>query len=355
MKILIISTQALEITTIKKHFKDEELSKVEIIQTQSIEDAENHLFETHFSCIVLDWELEGASEFIFSLKNDEMFRLLPILALVPDNSEEMISQVFLSGADNLVLKTASSYILALYLRPLLINNDLSDQLVKKVSDLQENSIRDFILLDLIKKYIPKTVWDTAQIFAQEQKITMPETELDLTIVFADIRGFTKMSQHLKPKHVIENLNAAFEIVTSNVYQYGGDVDKFIGDAFLGIFNEANAAIDAMIKTQQQIEQLNVEREKEELPRIEFRMGIHTGPVIRGHVGGHTRFDNTLIGDTVNTASRLEHASKPGDILISEATRKQAKLDIPNEYASTITLRGRDTEEKVYQIYQYLKK
>jgi adenylate cyclase len=354
INILVISSRSFVKDALIQHINTEELGDIELLQAPTMEEAENTLFEQTVSCIMMEWELEGASEFIFNLKNDEMFRLLPILVLTPDDSTETISQVYQSGADTFAPMNAPDQVLALYLKPLVTNNALKEELVKKVSDLQERSIRDFILLDLIKKFIPKTIWDIAQKFAEEQKIRIPEKEMELTICFADLKGFTKMSEHLKPREVIENLNSVFDIVTTIVYQNGGDVDKFIGDAFFGIFEEAHAAVKSMIQIQKELEVLNHKRVENELPMMQFRIGVHTGPVIRGNVGGHMRYDNTLIGDTVNTASRLEQMSKAGDILITETTRAKAGIEIPMEYQFQVSLRGRDARENVYQIYEFLK-
>jgi len=99
--------------------------------------------------------------------------------------------------------------------------------------------------------------------------------------------------------------------------------------------------------------MNEARIQEGLPAIRFRIGIHTGPVIRGNVGGNMRFDNTLIGDTVNMASRLEEIAEAGGILISEETMKAAGLSIPQEYQDCVQLRGRDVQDSVYNVYDYL--
>jgi adenylate cyclase len=237
---------------------------------------------------------------------------------------------------------------------LIKNNVLNSELVDKLSQLQEQAIHDFILLDLIKKYIPKTIWDIANTSAYERKIRIPEEELELTIVFADIKGFTKMAHNLKPIEVIKTLNSVFQVVTKIVYDNRGDIDKFIGDAFLAVFEKAEDAVKAAVCVQKDIEMLNRERLKQRLCPIYFRIGIHTGPIIRGNVGGHQRFDNTLIGSTVNFAAQLENSSKEGDILISEDTCQKAHLIIPAEVKRQIQLKGSDTKETVYQVYNILK-
>jgi adenylate cyclase len=334
-----------------KYFREDVL---EIVPVKDTEAAENVLFEKKVALIVMDWELARAAGFTEDLKNDEMFRLVPILAVLKDGGNNAVAHAMQSGSDNYVEKNATAYKTYLIIRPLLINNVLNSELVEKLSLLQEQAIHDFILLDLIKKYIPKTIWDLANNFAYEQKIRIPEEELELTIVFGDIKGFTNMARSMKPIEVIRSLNSVFEVATRIIYANNGDIDKFIGDAFLAIFLEAKDALKASVLLQKEIEELNKKRVKEQLPPIYFRIGIHTGPVIRGNVGGNQRYDNTLIGNTVNVASLLESSSKPGDIMISEETCKRARLSIPVEYKKQIKVKGSEAQEIVYQVYDLVK-
>jgi len=353
-KILLVSTLNIEKDTICEFLTDINQTELDVIPIGSIAEAEEILFEVSTCLIIIEWELEGAAEFTYNLKSDEMFRLLPILALIQAGNKEARLDALSKGVDNYLYIDSDIDQLPLLVRPLVVNNLLNDEIVQKNSVLQEQAIHDFILLDLIKKYIPKTIWNLANVFAHEQKICIPEEEMELTIAFGDIKGFTRMSQHLPPIDVIRNLNSVFEIITRIIYAHDGDIDKFIGDAFLAVFNQPANAIKAMVKVQIEIAELNKLREADNKPAIMFRIGIHTGPIIRGNVGGEGRYDNTLIGDTVNTASRLESLSQPGDILISETTRQKAGLDIHPEKQFEVTLKGKDNEELVYQVFDLLK-
>lgn len=351
-KILVISSENIEKKLILTHLED--VQDVDIVKAVEIEGAENYLFEDPVCLIIIDWNLQGAKEFTSDLKSDEMFRMLPVIAIISDESNESIQDVFLNGADNYVFQEKINWFLPLAIRPLIGNNVLNDELVRKVSSLQEKAIHNFILLDLIKKYIPRTIWTLANDFAYEQKIHIPEEELELTIAFGDIKEFTPMAEQLAPIDVIKNLNTVFEIVTDAVFENNGDIDKFIGDAFLAVFVNPEDAIRGMVLAQKELEKLNENRKREGLHEIQFRIGIHTGPVIRGNVGGNKRYDNTLIGDSVNTAARLESQSLPGDILISRTTKEKAALELKSSKQSSIRLKGKTQEVVVYQIFDELK-
>ncbi len=353
-QILIVSETGLEKKQITSLLDELSFDDIQVHQVKDFEQAENELFEKQITLIILDWEIEGAEDFIQAIKSDEMFRLLPVLVIIPEADSGQTKDVFLCGADNCIARSECAELLYYKLRPLLINNVLNSELVGKLSILQEQAIHDFILQDIIKKYVPQELYKQADVYAHEQKTLIPEQELELTIVFADIKDFTRISQHLEPSEVIRNLNNVFEIATRHVYQTNGDVDKFIGDAFFAVFGDASDAVKACVKIQDEVAKLNEKRKKDKLEPIQFRFGIHTGPIIRGNVGGNERFDNTMIGDTVNTASRLESVCEPGEILISDLTREKAGLKIPKERQIKKKLRGREGEETLYYVYEFLK-
>jgi adenylate cyclase len=353
-RILIVSGKALDETPLNELISELDLSDIDILQIHNFEQAESELFEMKIAMLIIDWELQGAADFVQALKSDEMFRLLPVLTILPKHELETIREVFVCGADNYIAREKCPELLAYKVRPLLINNVLNSELVSKISILQEQAIHDFILQDIIKKYVPQELYRQADTYAHEQKILIPEEELELTIVFADIRNFTGMSQHLPPSEVIRNLNDVFEISTKHIYACGGDVDKFIGDAFFAVFKDAESAVKASVLIQNELLGLNAEREKSGKAIIKFRTGIYTGPIIRGNVGGNERFDNTMIGDTVNAASRLESICEPGEILVSLATAEQAGISVPKDKQIEATLRGREGEETLYYVYEALK-
>jgi class 3 adenylate cyclase len=120
-----------------------------------------------------------------------------------------------------------------------------------------------------------------------------------------------------------------------------------------VYKDAHAAVMSMVALQGELAEMNGKRADEKLPAVQFRVGIHTGTVIRGNVGGNHRFDNTLIGDTVNIASRLETIAPAGGIMVSDFTLRKAGITIPEKYMRRERLRGRDVEDTVYEVYEHL--
>lgn len=330
---------------------------IKIIHEATPDNAFTYLLTHKVGLIIIDNDLENqpVDEFVKMIKNEAALRHIFILVLLPEYDIDKVKKILLNGADQvLTLEKLQQGMLFPCIRSLVLNAALMSEKISRTTMLQEKAITDFIMLDLIKDYVPKTLWKAALECAHLQKLSLPGEECEACVTFGDIAGFTKMSQHLSPNEIIANLNEVYEIVTRNIYAYNGDIDKFIGDAFFGIFSSPKQAVQSMLLIQKETEILNKKRKSENLPEIRFRIGIHTGSVIRGNVGGNNRYDNTLIGDTINTASRLEHIAPPGNVVISEATRKKLNLDIPQQYCFTEKLRGRDKKTQYYTVYNFLK-
>jgi len=175
-----------------------------------------------------------------------------------------------------------------------------------------------------------------------------------TFLFTDVRGFTAMSESLPPEQVTYIMNKALTAQQSAVQQHGGMVDKYIGDAMMAIFNapldqddHENKAIDAAFQIMENMKILNDEFKKEGLPPVAIGIGINTGEAVIGNMGSNTRFDYTAIGDAVNTAARLESASKDvgRDLLIGETTAKMSKIKL--DLVKQIKVKGKANALKVY--------
>jgi len=150
---------------------------------------------------------------------------------------------------------------------------------------------------------------------------------ELTVLFADLRGFTSFSERSSPEQVVGLLNRYFGIATPLVLAQGGTVDKFVGDAMMALFNaparqpdHALRAARAALAMQAAIEQIAADNAG--WPR--FRIGINTGPALVGNIGSAELRNFTAIGDTVNLASRLESSAESGQIVIGAATYAQIR-------------------------------
>ncbi len=178
---------------------------------------------------------------------------------------------------------------------------------------------------------------------------------ELTILFSDIRGFTTLSEQHSAEEIVDILNRYFSLQVATIFKYGGTLDKFIGDAIMAFWgapeDDPQQAVNAVRAAIEMVENLRVFREALSEEGIEFDVGIglHTGPAVVGFIGSETRKDYTVIGDTVNLASRLEGLTKGiARVLISQDTKDRCgDLFHYTEHGSH-QVKGREEAVTVYE-------
>lgn len=194
--------------------------------------------------------------------------------------------------------------------------------------------------------------------------TADETEVrnaEVSILFADISGFTTISETKKPEEVSEFLANFFNCAVEGIFAQGGTLDKFIGDAVMAFFgapisqeDHAVRAVRAGLTMQQLVGEWNEERKGEGLPPVKIRVGINTGPAVVGNVGTEKRVDYTVLGTSVNIASRLESGvAKPGDVVISQSTYEQVKDFFELKPLGEFPLKGLQQKMPVYSVLSEL--
>lgn len=185
-------------------------------------------------------------------------------------------------------------------------------------------------------------------------------EIQGTIVFADIRGFTNLSERSAPNEVVELLNDYFERLVKIVFKYDGTIDKYIGDALMATFGTLDAedtsdaefrAAAACLEFLSAIKELNLIRSRANPPKqpIEIGVGVNTGPCVAGFIGAAQRLEYTCIGDTVNTSSRISGMAGGNQVLISETTFERIKGRVEAEFVGSQQFKGKDKEVNVYQL------
>jgi class 3 adenylate cyclase len=175
-------------------------------------------------------------------------------------------------------------------------------------------------------------------------------------MFADIRGFTPMSENLEPGRVVEILNEYFTRVTEVIFDCGGMLDKYIGDAVMAVFgapiskgNDAANAVRAAVQIQRLLIELNRDAAARQWPELRVGIGINTGIVTAGNIGSPRRLDYTVVGDTVNTASRLMSNAAAGQILIAHSTAAEAGDGFPLTELPPLRVKGRTEPVHVFSV------
>jgi class 3 adenylate cyclase len=177
-----------------------------------------------------------------------------------------------------------------------------------------------------------------------------------TIFYSDIRGFTAMSETMTPEEIYGQLNEYFEEMCAIIFEYGGYVDKFIGDCVMAVFSapyqtpdDAKNAVISAVKQQDKILELSAKWMAEGKREFTVGMGVNTGDVVMGNLGASSRMNYTVIGDNVNVAARLYNVAKGGEIIISEETYLLVKDYVEVDELEPVAVKGKVAPIKIYNV------
>ncbi|MFZ1700006.1 MAG: adenylate/guanylate cyclase domain-containing protein [Pyrinomonadaceae bacterium] len=178
----------------------------------------------------------------------------------------------------------------------------------------------------------------------------------ITVLFADIRGFTSIAENENPETVVGMLNHYFSAMSEIIFGHGGTLDKYIGDGLMALFGaptatpeDAQNALRAAVAMQKRLVELRTELQEHGFARIAVGIGLHTGVATVGYIGSERRSEYTAIGDTVNLASRLESNTTGGQILISDATATAAGSIFPLIRREPIMVKNRKQPVELFEV------
>ena len=204
------------------------------------------------------------------------------------------------------------------------------------------------------RFLPEYV--VKQMLDNPESFKLGGVSQTITILFADIRGFTRISEHAAPEKIVNLLNRYFSAMTDIIFAHGGTLDKYLGDGLMALFgaptatpDDASNALNAAVAMQRRMLGINRELRDEGFQEIGVGMGLHTGEVIVGYVGSERRSEYTAIGDTVNTSSRLESNARGGEILISDATAQAAHSRYKLKSREPIMVKNRQQPVKLWEV------
>jgi len=204
---------------------------------------------------------------------------------------------------------------------------VADQIVTSIilSRLYSQMLKEESRRFLLSRFFSKNV--TEEILAQDGIIQLGGDRKRVTIFFADLRGFTSISEKLDEEKVVEILNAFFSHITPIIFKNEGTLDKLLGDGILAIFgapishpDDPVRAIGTAVEMVLALRTFNESHRSKEWPELRIGIGINTGEVVAGYIGSKDHLNYTVIGDAVNVAQRIESIAKPDEILITKAVR-----------------------------------
>jgi PAS domain S-box-containing protein len=254
---------------------------------------------------------------------------------------EIVSNLPKRGAVNLSMNLA----------PLKDAQDQTQGVAIVMDDLTETK-RLRAVQDMFRCYVSPAVVD--RLPDDPSELRLGGNRQLVTVLFADIRGFTAFSENLPPDELVDVLNQYLSMAATSILMYEGTLDKFMGDAVMGIFNapltqpdHALRAVRAAAAMQRAIQDYHTSIGEER--GLTFGVGLHMGEAVVGNVGMSDRMDYTAIGDTVNVAKRIQENSSGGTILMSEAVYEATKDSVNSTFYKELRAKGRQKPIATYEL------
>lgn len=236
-----------------------------------------------------------------------------------------------------------------------ISRDELGALATAVNHMAEGLQRREYVEKTFSRYIDPKVAERI-LSGNQDEVNIAGQRLTATILFADIRGFTRLSEQMPPEEVIQVLNTYFGKMVATVRAHGGVIDKFIGDAMLCVWGVPRAvahgtelAVQCAWQMQKEMELLNREFLKRGIPQIGVGIGVHHGVVVAGTLGSKNRMEYTVIGDVVNTAQRVESKAAAGSVLLTQAAYEAVQTRIEAVCIGEFSLKGKAHPVPLWQV------
>lgn len=232
--------------------------------------------------------------------------------------------------------------------------DEMGDLVRSFNRMASELKKKEVMKGVFNRYVSPHVAD--EILKEPDRISLGGDKREVTVFFADIRGFSALSRKMLPEGVVEVLNRYFTLITDITFRFEGTVDKFIGDAVMGVFgspirSEAHLeqGIKAAVAIKKSLIAINGARSSRGLVPFEIGVGLDSGTVIVGNMGSKARMEFTAVGDAVNMASRLADTARGGDIVISSEVYDRVRDNVIAISMPDVAIKGYDAPVTLYRL------
>ncbi|MFJ1267210.1 response regulator [Legionella lytica] len=334
-----------------------------IVQAENGEQALSILNTTKPDAILLDVEMPGLNGFevCAQIRKLAEHQYTPIMMVTGLEDYDSINKAFEAGATDFTTKPLNSDLIgyrvrymvrtSFYFQELQIAEKkvhaLNDELISKLMEIQQNAtaVARFVPQNFLKMLNRKNIADI-RVGDCVEKV--------MTVLFMDIKSFTTLSEQLTSVEIFNLVNTLMSYMDPVIVKHSGFIDKYIGDAIMALFDDADDAVHAALDMLNALNIFNTERATHNLPPVNVGIGINTGPLIVGTVGFEARMDCSVISDAVNIASRVESLTRDFniDLLISGQTYQQLKFR-QNYHLRSLGLtwvKGKSLPIAIYEIF-----
>jgi adenylate cyclase len=343
-KILVVDDNVDNVELLRAQLR---LAGYQVTTALSGEEALQKVEREFPDLILLDIVMPGLDGYqvCARLKEDEATQFIPIVMITALREKEDRVKGIEVGADDFLSKPFDEHELMARVRSLLRIKGLHDELERK-NDL---------LFKIMNRYVTEEV-STLILDDPDRYLKLGGESRIVTVLFADIRGFTEFAETHSAKRVVEVLNRFFSELTRVIFKYKGTFDKYIGDAVMAFYgapvsyeDDVFRALQTALEMQQIFRQMKERWASEELASLALGIGLNTGEAVVGNIGSEKVMDYTVIGDTANVANRLQEIAGPGHILISQSTYQQVKDQAMVKAMQPKLLKGKLEPIAIYEL------
>lgn len=337
----------------------------EVIQAENGDAALSLLKTSKPDAILLDVEMPGLNGFevCAAIRKLPDCLFLPIMMVTGLEDYESINKAFQAGATDFTTKPINPTLLGYRVRYMVRTNSyfqdlqiaeqrvkaLNEELINKLVEIQQNAIAvaRFVPQDFLKVLNRKNIAD----------IKLGDcVEKVMTVLFLDIKSFTSLAERLSPVEIFTVFNELMSYLDPAIFKNSGLIDKYIGDAIMALFNNADDAVAAALEMLEALDDFNATRVRNNLKPINAGIGINTGNLIVGTVGYEKRMDCSVISDAVNTASRLESLTRNFNIELVIGEQTYEALTQKEKYnlrcLGLTQVKGKSVPIKVYEVFNH---
>jgi adenylate cyclase len=304
--------------------------------------------EEPFDAVLLDLMMPGISglDVLRSVRERYSPSALPVIMATARTSAREIIEALELGANDYVTKPFDFPVVMARLEAQLALKREREETRRLAQDLE---VRNRFIQATFGRYLSDEV--VGAILSSPEGLLLGGEQRKVTILMSDLRGFTALSEDLRPEQVVRLLNSYLGAMADVIFAQRGMIDEFVGDAILAIFgaplyrpDDTRRAVACAVSMQLALRELNRRNEEQGLPRLEMGLALHTGEVVVGNIGSERRAKYGVVGPPVNATSRIESFAVGGQILISEAALREAGSDV--QVGERLLLEAKGTREPI---------
>jgi adenylate cyclase len=271
------------------------------------------------------------------LKQDPKVRDIPVIMLTAATEEKEVCEGLGLGASDYIRKPFSPA-----------------ELILRVQNILKGAREKSRLQEIFARHTSPEV--VRELLDRPEDLMLSGEIREVTVLFADIRGFTQLASGAGPDKIVRELNQYLTVMSEAVIAEEGTLDKFLGDGIMAVFgaplkheDDALRAVRAALKIQKEISEINDERERNGFQQMWVGIGISAGPAVVGNIGSPRRMEYTAIGDCVNVASRLQSVARGGQIIVSEEVYMNIYDQIMVEVLEAVSVKGKAKPINIYSV------